>query len=241
METKLKNHGAPWTDEANKQLLELFNDGSDPHHMSKEIGRTEGAIIGQLERLGKVVNLRGKVYKLKPWWDARKQPSEFPGVRQVKLHTDSVDTYLVSPFKYLQDGHVSAFIEDLENFRREGAQYTLEQWQESSLDLPGYARHSRHVPLLDLGIACNLGGWLAVSPSFKAGGGHVTNNGQPEINNVYGEYALSIWFGIPVEIAGSLIGTSYPGYYDKVDVSTLDKAIEALERMRATGNPGVNL
>lgn len=166
--------------------------------------------------------------------------SQLPrGVREVNTRTKDVNTYLAEPFKYMQDKHVSAFIEDLENFRREGAQYTLHQWQNPSPDLPGYARHTRPIPILELGIACNLGGWLAVSPSFKAGGGHVTTNGQPEMRGEYGEYAIAEWFGIPVEIAGALVGTSYPGYYDKVDVSTLEKALEALYRMRATGNPGI--
>lgn len=236
---KPANHLKPWTDEANAQLLELFEIEDEPEALASLVGRTVGATIGQLERLGKVVNEGGRVYKKTFWFDNRNTQHESPGVREVAYHRLNVDSYLAEPFKHLKDKHVSAFIEDLETFRREGAQYTLDQWQTPSSDTPKYGRHTRPIPLLELGIACNLGGWLAVSPSFRAGGGDVNYLGQPLINHVYGEYAIALWFGIPVEIAGALVGMHYPGYYDKVDVSTLDKAIEALERMRATGNPGV--
>lgn len=237
-ENRPQNYGAPWTDEANEELLDLFDTLDDPDEIARCMGRTRGAVIGQLERLDKVVNDRGRVYKKTFWFDSRNTQCEPPGVREVAHHRFSADRYLANPFNHLKDKHVSAFIKELENFRREGAQYTLEQWQEPCPDFPGYTRPAS---LLNRVIACNLGGWLAVSPSFRAGGGRATTNGQPEIRGEYGEYAIAEWFGIPVEIAGALVGASYPGYYDKVDVSTLEKALEALYRMKETGNPGLEL
>lgn len=221
----MNNHRAPWTDEAKEHLLELFNQGNDPVAIAHSMGRTVGAIIGQMERMGKVVNEGGKVYKKEFWFDNRRKET-------------ALEAYLRNPFGRVKNRHVRAFIEDMKNFQRRGAQYTLEQWQESDPERPGYHRHSDPETVLELGLACNLGGWLALTPHFQSCGGQVTQNGQPILNEV-GEYAIAEWLGVPVEIAGALVGTSHPGYHDKVDVSTLPLAVEALERMATTGNPGV--
>ena len=69
--TDKAKHGKPWDDQAKAYLLEFFDQGEDPLSIAHNMGRTPGAIIGQLERMGEVVNKGGKVYKLAFWWDAR--------------------------------------------------------------------------------------------------------------------------------------------------------------------------
>lgn len=70
-----ENHGQPWTDECSAGLRTLFEQGLALAEIAERLGRTPGAICGQLERLRLVVNFGGVYYRLdpSPWADLRRK------------------------------------------------------------------------------------------------------------------------------------------------------------------------
>lgn len=162
----------------------------------------------------------------------------------VKRHQRNVASHLDLPYLKLNVERLLLTITMLERVKQSGGNCRIGQWQDPSPHLPGYSRLTTEAELIANGIGADLGGWLAVSPEF-APYGYVTNDGRPFLRDpgVDGEYALAEWLGIPVEIAGTLVGISYPGYYDSVydkpaDKVTIDDTLAALYRLRDTGNPG---
>lgn len=69
------NHGQPWTDESSAGLRALFERGLALDEIAEKLGRTPGAICGQLERLKLVVNFGGVYHRLeqRPWADLRRK------------------------------------------------------------------------------------------------------------------------------------------------------------------------
>lgn len=243
-QNKLQSHGAHWTDEANENLLELFSGLADPDEIARDMGRTRGAVIGQLERLGKVVNDGGRVYKKTFWFDNRKLRHKSPGAREVKAYQMDVKDYLAAPMCYLDTHRVSNMLQVMVDVKAWGGKYIVTQWQDPSKDLSGHRRFTKTMDLIKRGIGANLAGWLAVSHQFQSDGGIVTQTGSPSFQGKNGEHALAKWLDVPIEISIALLHGQPAGYYDEVypkphDKATIDDVLTALDRLLETGNPGV--
>jgi len=115
----------------------------------------------------------------------------------------------------------------------------MEQWQDY--------RHFRKTPftrekkVYECGMACCLGGYIAVSPEFQADGGMVGINGYPVFDIYRGAKAVAEWFGIRQPDAKVLTGvirhnrlSEYRGKALR-DI-TFDDVIAVLERLRDTGS-----
>ena len=49
-----ENNGKPWTEELDQELCRLFDGGMRKSELSAHFGRTSGAIVARLERLGRL-------------------------------------------------------------------------------------------------------------------------------------------------------------------------------------------
>lgn len=49
-----ENSGKPWTDELDKELAEMFDEGMSEKELSEHFKRTRGSINSRLKRLGKI-------------------------------------------------------------------------------------------------------------------------------------------------------------------------------------------
>ncbi|MDO4816255.1 MAG: hypothetical protein Q4A83_06600 [Bacillota bacterium] len=49
-----ENNGNPWTEEADQELLEMYDTGSTEKELSEYFKRTKGAIHSRLKHLGKI-------------------------------------------------------------------------------------------------------------------------------------------------------------------------------------------
>lgn len=80
----LRNHGQPWTTEASSTLRALFEQGLDLEAIAETMGRTPGAICGQLERMYLVANFGGVDHRLEqaPWADLRRRSVVRDGSKQ---------------------------------------------------------------------------------------------------------------------------------------------------------------
>lgn len=82
--TSRSNHGRPWTTDAFSRLRALFEQGLDLEAIAETMGRTPGAICGQLERRNLVANFGGVYYRLEPspWVDLRRRSAVRDGTKQ---------------------------------------------------------------------------------------------------------------------------------------------------------------
>lgn len=69
------NHGSAWTADTSAELRGLFEQGLALDVIAEKMGRTQGAICGQLERLNLLVNFGGVYHRMDPlpWADLRKR------------------------------------------------------------------------------------------------------------------------------------------------------------------------
>lgn len=95
------------------------------------------------------------------------------------------------------------------------------------------------------GTGACFGGWVAVSPEFKAdGGGAYYADGAPRLEHTDGMVyhdaeAIAKWLDIPEHEAAVLTAVTNIGYAaygrDTMEEITVDDVIEALTRLRDTG------
>lgn len=123
-------------------------------------------------------------------------------------------------------------INALKRVRDRGGKFNLKSWQE----LHFLAKISTtEEELHGFGMAASIGGWIALSPEFKAAGGTVDYMGCPWMNGENGMDAMKEYWDIPlikVELICDCDQFTMEYYgVDNLEDITIDMAIEAVESL----------
>lgn len=231
-----ENHYKRWHDDERANLVEIFT--HNPFQLERVAylaGRSPASVATKLAEWGYITDELAELY-----CRTREQIKAMPYSFESEAERRYVDMYLANPPAFLNHDRLGIWITVMERVKARGGRYLTGEWQERTADQPWPDAITTEDKLIEHGVAADLGGWLAVSPEWEEFG-FVTNSGRPSLRGGDPDhYGLGQWLNIPHQVAGKLVGyDGGMGYHDTVDVSTLDKAIEALKRMRDTGNPGV--
>ena len=227
-----ENHYKRWTDGERARLVRIFTDY--PFHLERVAylaGRSPASVATRLAEWGYITDELAELY-----YRTREQIEAMPYPFQDEADRRYVAMYLADPLAFLKRDRLDIWIAVIERVKARGGRYTAKAWQ----SLPEEQRALiTEDELIEVNGAANLGGWLAVSPEWQEFG-LVANNGAPYLRQGEGEeYGMAQWLNVPHQVAGALVGVWVGAYHDTVDLSTLEKALEALYRMKETGNPGV--
>jgi hypothetical protein len=109
--------------------------------------------------------------------------------------------------------------------RADAAQFSLSNWQDGWADLDENTVQTEDEMHLCGTIAC-VGGWLAVSPEFKAVGGTVLDGGSPMLHDDAGYMAMKTWLECTTEAAYRICGftdfDAEAGFYGNIGQASSD-------------------
>lgn len=229
-----ENHYKRWHDEDKAKLVEIFT--HNPFHLERVAhlaGRSPASVATKLAEWGYITDELAELY-----CRTREQIEAMPYSFESEANRRYVAMYLADPLAFLNRDRLDIWIAVIERVKEKGGKYTPNHWQLLPGELEGAEAFREEDQLIEHGVAADLAGWLAVSPEWREFG-PVGLDGRPMIRyGEEGQFGIGQWLNIPYQVASPLVGCSEGGYHDKVDISTLDKALDALYRMKETGNPG---
>lgn len=229
-----ENHYKRWHDGDKEKLVEIFT--QNPFHLERVAhlaGRSPASVATKLAEWGYITDELAELY-----CRTREQIKAMPYSFESEAERRYVAMFLADPLAFLNRDRLDIWITVIKRVKEKGGKYTPNHWQLLPGELEGGEAFRDEDQLIQHGVAADLGGWLAVSPEWREVGA-VGSNGAPLLQyGGDGDYGLAEWLNIPVPVACALTGSTGIGYHDQVDLSSLDTALEALYRMRETGNPG---